>query len=127
MHRPVLVMVVIQCFAFALILVAASPSHAIIHEDILTGNEPALLELKNSIQLVREQLTAMIDHRQQDYNALEESLKRSMEKNTELTVLKNQVRQLRYLFLTKLLFFFQFPVFLYLFFSYIFECLFVPS
>ncbi|XP_078042520.1 protein scabrous [Augochlora pura] len=47
------------------------------------------------LRSLQEQVNALLDHRQQDYNALEESLKRAMEKNTELFVLKNEVKQLR--------------------------------
>ncbi|XP_076286127.1 uncharacterized protein LOC143211902 [Lasioglossum baleicum] len=49
----------------------------------------------DAIRSLQEQVNALLDHRQQDYNALEESLKRAMEKNTELFVLKNEVKQLR--------------------------------
>ncbi|XP_014473996.1 PREDICTED: protein scabrous-like [Dinoponera quadriceps] len=52
-------------------------------------------DLKNTIKLLQEQVSALLDHRQEDYNALEESLKRAMEKNTELLVLRNEVKQLR--------------------------------
>lgn len=69
--------------------------------DVADGTDiaaaPIILDLKNTIQVLREQVNALIDHRQQDYNALEESLKHAIEKNTELAVLRNQVRQLRYL------------------------------
>lgn len=51
--------------------------------------------LSNTVKLLQEQVSALLDHRQQDYNALEESLKRAMEKNTELVVLRNEVKQLR--------------------------------
>lgn len=53
-------------------------------------------DLINTVKLLREQVNAFIDNRQEDYNALEESLKLAMEKNTELTVLRNEVKQLRY-------------------------------
>lgn len=52
-------------------------------------------DLSSTIKLLQEQVSALLDHRQEDYNALEESLKRSMEKNTELIVLRNEVKQLR--------------------------------
>ncbi|EFN81940.1 Protein scabrous [Harpegnathos saltator] len=52
-------------------------------------------DLRNTIKLLQEQVSALLDHRQEDYNALEESLKRAMEKNTELIVLRNEVKQLR--------------------------------
>lgn len=52
-------------------------------------------DLNNTIKLLQEQVSALLDHRQEDYNALEESLKQSMEKNTELIVLRNEVKQLR--------------------------------
>ncbi|XP_054012624.1 protein scabrous-like [Hylaeus anthracinus] len=51
--------------------------------------------IADEIRSLREQVNALLDHRQQDYNALEGSLKRAMEKNTELFVLKNEVKQLR--------------------------------
>lgn len=51
--------------------------------------------ISDAIRSLQEQVNALLDHRQQDYNALEESLKRTMEKNTELFVLKNEVKQLR--------------------------------
>ncbi|XP_017884324.1 protein scabrous-like [Ceratina calcarata] len=51
--------------------------------------------IDDAIRSLREQVNALLEHRQQDYNALEESLKRAMEKNTELFVLKNEVKQLR--------------------------------
>lgn len=53
------------------------------------------VDLESTVKLLREQVNALIDHRQEDYNALEESLKIAMEKNTELTVLRNEVKQLR--------------------------------
>lgn len=52
-------------------------------------------DLNNTVKLLQEQVSALLDHRQEDYNALEESLKQSMEKNTELIVLRNEVKQLR--------------------------------
>lgn len=56
---------------------------------------PTADELVDSVKLVREQVSALLNNRQQDYNALEESLKSAIEKNTELIVLKNEVKQLR--------------------------------
>jgi len=52
-------------------------------------------DLNSTIKLLQEQVSALLEHRQEDYNALEESLKRSIEKNTELIVLRNEVKQLR--------------------------------
>lgn len=52
-------------------------------------------DLSSTIKLLKEQVGALFEHRQEDYNALEESLKQAMEKNTELMVLKNEVKQLR--------------------------------
>lgn len=52
-------------------------------------------DLNSTIKLLQEQVSALLDHRQEDYNALEESLKQAMEKNTELIVLRNEVKQLR--------------------------------
>lgn len=51
--------------------------------------------LGDTVKLLQEQVGALLNHRQEDYNALEESLKRTMEKNTELIVLRNEVKQLR--------------------------------
>ena len=53
-------------------------------------------ELGNTVKFLQEQVTALLEHRQQDYNALEESLKEAMEKNTELIVLRNEIKQLRF-------------------------------
>ncbi|KAK0180599.1 hypothetical protein PV327_002965 [Microctonus hyperodae] len=52
-------------------------------------------EFANTLKLLSEQVKALLDRRQEDYNALEESLKQSMEKNTEFTILRNEVKQLR--------------------------------
>jgi hypothetical protein len=52
-------------------------------------------DLASTVKLLQEQVTALLDHRQEDYNALEGSLKQSMEKNTELLVLRNEIKQLR--------------------------------
>ncbi|CAL7944179.1 unnamed protein product [Xylocopa violacea] len=63
---------------------------------VLTRNEIRGDEnVFDAIRSLREQVTALLDHRQQDYNALEASLKRAIEKNTELFVLKNEIKQLR--------------------------------
>lgn len=51
--------------------------------------------ISDAIRSLQEQVNALLDHRQQDYNALEASLKRAIEKNTELFVLKNEIKQLR--------------------------------
>lgn len=68
---------------------------AIIVANTLIAGTWADEDFKSTIKLLQEQVSALLDHRQEDYNALEESLKRSMEKNTELIVLKNEVKQLR--------------------------------
>ena len=52
-------------------------------------------DLASTVKLLQEQVAALLDHRQEDYNALEDSLKRTMEKNTELIVLRNEIKQLR--------------------------------
>ncbi|XP_034941616.1 protein scabrous [Chelonus insularis] len=59
------------------------------------GDLESPVELTNTVKLLREQVNALLDHRQEDYNALESSLKKAIEKNTELTVLRNEVKQLR--------------------------------
>ncbi|CAL1687253.1 unnamed protein product [Lasius platythorax] len=68
---------------------------AIIAANTLITSTRADENLSSTIKLLQEQVSALLDHRQEDYNALEESLKRSMEKNTELIVLRNEVKQLR--------------------------------
>ncbi|XP_014234014.1 protein scabrous-like [Trichogramma pretiosum] len=65
---------------------ASSGSHDLI------GSED---ELASTVKLLQEQVAALLVHRQEDYDALEASLKRTMEKNTELIVLKNEIKQLR--------------------------------
>lgn len=52
-------------------------------------------DLAATVKLLQEQMSALLDHRQQDYNALEESLRRSIDKNTEISVLKNELQQIR--------------------------------
>ncbi|XP_071868977.1 protein scabrous isoform X2 [Bombus fervidus] len=64
---------------------------AIITRKEICGDE----NVSDAIRSLREQVNALLDHRQQDYNALEASLKRAIEKNTELFVLKNEIKQLR--------------------------------
>ncbi|XP_020297060.1 protein scabrous-like [Pseudomyrmex gracilis] len=54
-----------------------------------------ITNLSSTIKLLQEQVNALLNHRQEDYNALEKSLKRAMEKNTELIVLRNEMKQLR--------------------------------
>lgn len=54
-------------------------------------------DLASTVKLLQEQVSALLEHRQEEYNALEDSLKKAMEKNTELIVLKNEVKFLRYL------------------------------
>jgi len=68
---------------------------AIIAANTLIAGTRADEDLSSTIRLLQEQVSALFDHRQQDYNALEESLKQTMEKNTELNVLKKEVTQLR--------------------------------
>ncbi|KOX78497.1 Protein scabrous [Melipona quadrifasciata] len=64
---------------------------AILAREEVHGDE----NVSDAIRSLREQVNALLDHRQQDYNALEASLKRAIEKNTELFVLKNEIKQLR--------------------------------
>lgn len=52
-------------------------------------------DLASTVKLLQEQVSALLEHRQEEYNALEDSLKKAMEKNTELIVLKNEVKFLR--------------------------------
>ncbi|CAK9802447.1 Protein scabrous [Anthophora plagiata] len=64
---------------------------AIVAREEIRGEE----NVADAIRSLREQVNALLDHRQEDYNALEGSLKRAIEKNTELFVLKNEIKQLR--------------------------------
>lgn len=68
---------------------------AIVTANTLIVGTRADEDLNSTIKLLQEQVSALLDHRQEDYNALEESLKQAMEKNTELIVLRNEVKQLR--------------------------------
>ncbi|XP_003703122.1 protein scabrous [Megachile rotundata] len=60
-----------------------------------TRGEDVAFDAFDAIRSLREQVNALLDHRQQDYDKLESSLKRAIEKNTELFVLKDEVKQLR--------------------------------
>lgn len=71
------------------------------------------IDMASTVKLLQEQVSALLEHRQEEYNALEESLKRAMEKNTELIVLKNEVKFLRYLFFSSFFFTFLFPSYFY--------------
>lgn len=82
-----------KCFVLLMIIVG-----------VLSDDSDKNNELANTVKLLREQVDAFIYNRQADYNALEESLKLAMEKNTELIVLKNEVKQLRYVCKNKILF-----------------------
>lgn len=68
---------------------------AVIVVSMLVAGIRADENLQDTIKLLQEQVSALLNHRQEDYNALEDSLKRTMEKNTELIVLKNEVKQLK--------------------------------
>ncbi|XP_012279141.1 protein scabrous-like [Orussus abietinus] len=58
-------------------------------------NHATCSDLDSAVKFLQEQVNALLDHRQEDYNALEESLKKAIEKNTELIVLREEVKQLR--------------------------------
>ncbi|XP_023247193.1 protein scabrous-like [Copidosoma floridanum] len=68
---------------------------AVVSSFLVGGSFGDQEELANTVKFLQEQVSALLEHRQEDYNALEESLKRSVEKNTELVVLKNEIKQLR--------------------------------
>ncbi|KOC61456.1 Protein scabrous [Habropoda laboriosa] len=75
----------------AWLLLCCATFAAIVAQEEIRGEE----NVTDAIRSLREQVNALLDHRQQDYNALEGSLKRAIEKNTELFVLKNEIKQLR--------------------------------
>ena len=52
-------------------------------------------DLSDTVKLLQEQVDALLRHRQEDYNNLEENLKSSIEKNTELKLLRKELKQLR--------------------------------
>lgn len=64
----------------------------------LVGAVPQDEDLSSTVKFLQEQLNVLLEHRQEDYNALEASLKQSMEKNTELLLLRNEVKSMRYVF-----------------------------
>ena len=63
---------------------------------VLASDSNPSNDLASTVKLLQEQVTALLEHRQEEYNALEDSLKKAMEKNTELIVLKDEVKLLRY-------------------------------
>ncbi|KAL7307260.1 hypothetical protein TKK_0000457 [Trichogramma kaykai] len=85
MIGTIVVVVVVDGAEFQRVVTAASSGNDFVGSD----------ELSSTVKLLQEQVAALLVHRQEDYDALEASLKRTMEKNTELIVLKNEIKQLR--------------------------------
>ncbi|XP_063224737.1 protein scabrous [Bacillus rossius redtenbacheri] len=55
----------------------------------------AATQLEDEVRALRGQVTALLDRRQEDYRLLEESLRSSLDKNSELSALKAEVESLR--------------------------------
>lgn len=53
------------------------------------------VSVEDEVQTLKAQVNALLQRRQQDYNQLEESLKKTLDKNIELSNLKTEIRNLR--------------------------------
>ena len=53
------------------------------------------VSVEDEVQTLKAQMNALLQNRQQDYNQLEESLKKTFDKNVEVINLKNEIRDLR--------------------------------
>ena len=56
---------------------------------------PVAVSVQDEVQTLKAQVEALLQRRQQDYNELEESLKKTFSKNIEIVNLKNEIRDLR--------------------------------
>ena len=52
-------------------------------------------DLSDTVSMLKAQVTALLERRQEDYRILEESLRKSLEKNSELSSLRKEVTSLR--------------------------------
>lgn len=53
--------------------------------------------LRDDLRTLRGQVNALLERRQEDFNGLEESIRRSMNKNSELATIKTEMEELRLL------------------------------
>lgn len=51
--------------------------------------------IEDEVKTLKSQVKALLQHRRDDFNQLEESLKKTFEKNAEIENLKNEIRELR--------------------------------
>lgn len=80
---------------FLLFLLLASAFKNVYSSSAPSSSSLSSEELASAVKLLSEQVNALLDHRQEDYNSLDSSLKKAIEENTELMVLRNEVKQLR--------------------------------
>lgn len=52
--------------------------------------------VEDEVQTLKAQVNALLQRRQEDYNQLEESLRKTLDKNVEINNLKNEIRELRW-------------------------------
>lgn len=53
------------------------------------------VSVEDEVRALKAQVHVLLQRRQQDYNQLEESLRKTLEKNIETNNLKNEIRDLR--------------------------------
>lgn len=53
------------------------------------------ISVEDEVQTLKSQVNALLQRRQEDYNQLEESLRRTLDKNIEISNLKNEIKELR--------------------------------
>ncbi|EEB18093.1 hypothetical protein Phum_PHUM500990 [Pediculus humanus corporis] len=56
------------------------------------ANHPRLLD---TVRTLKSQVNALLERRQEDFNILEESIRRSLDKNSELATLRKDLNDLR--------------------------------
>ncbi|CAD6232928.1 GSCOCT00007053001.2-RA-CDS [Cotesia congregata] len=83
-----------ECLKWMVFLLLASAFENV-YSSVPSSSSLSSEELASAVKLLSEQVNALLDHRQEDYNSLDSSLKKAIEENTELMVLRNEVKQLR--------------------------------
>ena len=61
----------------------------------LVVNCSASDDLSETVRTLKAQVNALLERRQEDYRILEESLRKSLEKSSELSALRKEVTTLR--------------------------------
>lgn len=64
--------------------------------------------IEDEVQTLKIQLNSLLQQRHEEYNQLEESLKKTLNKNIEIDNLKNEIKELRWAFAKFIIFFFGF-------------------